>query len=151
MVEWLDWQPDGALVSEGMRGACRQKLVGCRAETVGEMEPDALPAEETGAKLGGRCAPGFSHDTSKQSSERLTHQHRVDPWSRIEASLLDIRSAGVLQQGPGMWCACSFMVQIDVTRATFIWVLIECSWQKDLRLPVEDLFRTCPRIGKVCD
>lgn len=67
MAEWLDWQPDGALVSEGMQGACRQKLVGCLAGTVGEMEPDALPAEETGAKLGGRCAPGFSHDTSKQA------------------------------------------------------------------------------------
>lgn len=50
------------------------------------------------------------------------------------------------------------MVQVDVTQATPVhvglqacFVLFECSKIGDLRLPVEDLFRTCPRIGKVCD
>lgn len=58
MVEWLGWQPDGA--SEEMGEVYRLKLVGCPAERVGEMEPDALPAEETAAKPGGRCSRSFS-------------------------------------------------------------------------------------------
>lgn len=65
-----DWQPDGALVSEEMGEVCRQKPVGCPAERAGETEPDALPVEATEAMPGGR------------------HLHRVDPWSRTEASLV---------------------------------------------------------------
>jgi hypothetical protein len=93
VVELQDWQPDGALVSEEMGEVCRQKPVGCPAERAGETEPDALPVEETEAMPGGRCAPGFSHNTSRPSSKGLTHLHRVDPWSRTEASSLDTRSA----------------------------------------------------------
>lgn len=62
------------------------------------------------------------------------------------------------RQDSGLQCAGSFMVQVDVTQATLVRVgpqvwfgLFECSKIGDLRLPVEDLFRTCPRIGKVCD
>lgn len=52
----------------------------------------------------------------------------------------------------------SFRVQVDVTQATPVRVdpqtwsdLVEGSKTGDLRLPVDDLFRTCPRTGKVCD
>ena len=58
--------------------------------------------------------------TSEPSSERLTRLHRAGLWSRIEASLLDIRSACVMRRARGEVCDmhASFMVQPDVTQAT---------------------------------
>lgn len=59
-------------MNEEMDEVCRQKLVGSPAGRVGGMEPDASPAEETGAKPGGRCAPGFSKP-NKQAQLGCTH------------------------------------------------------------------------------
>lgn len=80
-----------------MGEVCRQKLAGCLSGTVAGTEPDALPAEETGARPGGRCTPSFSKQNEQARLGVLTRLHRVDPWSRIGASLLGIRSACVVR------------------------------------------------------
>lgn len=55
-----------------MSEVCRLKLVGCHVERAGGLEPDALAAEETRAKPGGRCIPGFSKQ-NKQAKSGGTH------------------------------------------------------------------------------
>lgn len=105
-------------MSEEMGEVCRQKLVGCRAGRVGEMEPDASPAEETVAKPGGRCAPGFSKP-NKQAQLRRTHSSTssgplVEDRSLVARHQVSLCYAAC--QWSGLGCAGSFMAQADVTQ-----------------------------------